>query len=80
MALEVTKDENAKNFPLSAEVLALGYRSRCLKRTICLVKYQFANDYCSGAADERRGGFSRPGERRKKRRMRPDFDASAFRP
>ena len=41
---------------------------------------QFANDYCSDAADERRGGFSRPGERRKKRRMRPDFDASAFRP
>ena len=29
---------------------------------------------------EGRGGFSRPVERRKKRRMRPDFDASAFHP
>ena len=65
-------DLNPASLRMLAMMMRITYRTRGLRlgATPCPAKVMWQG----------RGGFSRPVERRKKRRMRPDFDASAFRP
>ena len=65
-------DLNPASLRMLAMMMRITYRTRGLRLggTPCPTRVMWQG----------RGGFSRPVERRKKRRMRPDFDASAFHP
>ena len=67
-----SRDLNPVSLRMLAMMMRITYRTRGLRLG--------ATPRPTKVMWQGRGGFSRPVERRKKRRMRPDFDASAFHP